>query len=247
MKSLNFLLLLFVVLLCLSNNSIAQKNGRAVGLVSPELFVIGPDFFGGDISNTLTNTGVAFNIFDVGLYHSKMPGLIFGLSPCEFSEAHIFDALPAEQAIMSTFEITTTTTTQIGSSSSTETLEKISMEFMRSGLFIEYQPFISGQQKMSPFIRFSVYTVSLKNSLPAKGEEENRDVRERGGGISIKLGSDIRIPDSVFSMRIGYVFGTLPDFEMDLLSGLRQVNGGTFHSIYLGIGMSSFKNGHSIQ
>ena len=114
----------------------------------------------------------------------------------------------------------------------------------RFGLFTECQPFIRGQQKISPFVRVGISAERLSSDLPMK-EGRNRfdltdiDPPKVGLGINGKVGFAYRFEEGG-TLRFGYGIGTLPDFQYQLLEGLRIISGGISHTVYIAYGFHDF-------
>ena len=219
-------LLSILLISMLFGTSIAQKK-YYIGFL--EVLTMGPEFLTGDINNTLTS-GAMINMADLGIFSVNHPSWIAGLSLGDFGVFYCFDPTPVEKNIMDNYAIVATIPVPIfGTIIREANLEKIRFSLWRPSIFLEYQPFIEGNQKISPFIRPAFSVNSLKSYLPDVGESKY------GIGFKLKCGLDYRVKRG-FAIRAGYGYGTLPNFDMDSLLGLRTIGGGAYHNFYVGLG-----------
>jgi len=224
----------------------AQERTKFYNRISSlEVISIGPEFLRGEISETV-KSGIRTNFIELGTSPYKHPAWIFGCSWLDFGFSHKFDATQAEEYIMSTYEITTTTTTAGSSTTSTEPLEEIKMSIYRFGFFTECQPFIRKQQKIAPFFRVGFSAERLTSDLPMlEGRNQfdliDPDLPKTGLGINGKVGVAYNFENEDWgSIRFGYGIGTLPDFDYQLLEGLRIIGGGTYHTVFIAYGFHSY-------
>jgi hypothetical protein len=229
--------------ICATNIITAEEPTKFYQRISSlEIFSFGLEFFGGEINETL-NTGIRTNLIELGISSYKYPQWIFGFSCLDFSWSHKYDATNWEQNIITTYEIETKTTTAYSTTTTTKKLTEIKMWLYRFGCYTEYQPFIRGQKKISPFVRAGLSVERLSSDLPmAQGgysQTFDLDPPKAGLGVDGKVGIAYRLGGGG-SIRFGYEIGTLPDFDYQVLEGLRIVGGGISHTVFVAYGFHSF-------
>jgi hypothetical protein len=189
----------------------------------------GPVFLSGEISKTL-EIGGGCNFFDLGITFSNHPSWIFGISPGDLS-SYNFNPTPQEEQIMVDYKIK--------ENNEYKSIEEINIGIWRPGVFLELQPFIKDNQIIYPFLRITFSENRFSNSLPEKGYVERET--KWGPGLNLKLGADFRIDDGI-TFRLGYSYGYLFNPKMNLLPGLRQINGGASHMVYFALGFNFNKD-----
>ena len=109
MNKLTYFLVVFGTI-CIITTSAAQESTKLyMRIAMLEMWSIGADFLGGEIGETF-NTGIGVNILEVGITPSlKHPGWIIGFTWAEAGLWHQFNPTPAEEVILSNYEIITTT------------------------------------------------------------------------------------------------------------------------------------------
>ena len=236
----NFKAFYFLFLFSLvAYSSQAQKNkfGQKY-FYDIEWLSIGGEIYEGEISNTIED-GMHFSTcnFNIGSY--KFPYFALGLTLADFASSD-FAATTSEKSIMDNYEIvkTITNTTTGFTTTTREKLEEITLNRMDIGLVFTLQ-YLKKERRLSYMLSAIPTLFRLTNNLPKKGDviTENK----RGFGYSVKGAVDYRLKKGFYYIRLSYKYTSLPDFNMSLIPGLRNVSGnGGSHAIQFGFGSRLF-------
>ena len=207
-----FLFFILLVPICMQ---IRAQGLKSKFFASCEVMSLGPEFTTGSPRATL-KPGMQIGLFPTHVSSYKLPNLYIGAGL--YFGQHKFNPTPQEKAIIDTYEIVTTTTSKIGTTTSSEPLEEITVTRLGIGLPMGFQT-LGIDKKTSYFIGIIPTYHKLSNGL--KGDEHKRMVK--GFGAAIQTGMNYKF-DGGMTIRVSYIHGSLPDFSLFTLDGRQTKN-----------------------
>jgi len=214
-------------------SSLTAQNINSKAFFSCEVLAIGPEFVTGTIDNTL-KPGIRVNLFTTHISSYKSPHFYSGI---DFSiSTHMFDPTVQERDIMDLYSVVTTTTSQFGTTQTSEPIEDIQISRMSVGIPIGYQG-LNLDQKISFLMNITPMYYSFGNSL----QGDDYDITDSGFGISFKIGFDYHWDKGMY-LRLSYTHGSIPGFELPILEELRSISGpGTYGNLQIGLVLTTLE------
>ena len=206
------------------------------------LISLGPQSFSGNIEETLDPS---WRLSGFEFYYALpfLRMLRIGINALDGSD-HEYLLTPSEkEAISSRYEIVTVTELPGGIKTETrKPLTKVYAGISSQSLIARLYPLRKGislsssMKALEPFIGAGVIHHSLTDDLPAAAE--GITTVGEGSGFSTFLNTGIDLIMGPFFMRIEYLKGRLPDWNVKLLPELRAIKGGEYSILKIGIGVA---------